>query len=93
MEDQCGIVLRAAGLLCSDRAPSDRATASEQGTIEFAAGPLPAHHCGTRRESIHGGSYAASMLHKVPQQCGRQGPFKIVGLQGQEHCVTRYSGA
>ncbi|NIK06624.1 hypothetical protein FHY11_000090 [Xanthomonas arboricola] len=33
-----------------------------------AEGPLPAHHRGTRRESIHGGSYAASMPRKVPRR-------------------------
>ncbi|MBB5768467.1 hypothetical protein GGR67_002535 [Xanthomonas arboricola] len=34
----------------------------------LAAGPLPAHHRGTRRESVHGGSYAASMPRKVPRR-------------------------
>ncbi|MBB4756036.1 hypothetical protein FHT15_000691 [Xanthomonas campestris] len=34
----------------------------------LAAGPLPAHPRGTRRESIHGGSGAASMPLKVPRR-------------------------
>ncbi|MBB3779523.1 hypothetical protein FHY16_002279 [Xanthomonas campestris] len=34
----------------------------------FAAGPLPAHHRGTRRKYVLVGSYAASMPRKVPRR-------------------------
>jgi hypothetical protein len=34
----------------------------------LAAGPLPAHHRGTRGESVHAGSYAAAMPHQVPRR-------------------------
>ncbi|CAD0318038.1 hypothetical protein CFBP2533_14290 [Xanthomonas hortorum pv. pelargonii] len=34
----------------------------------FAAGPLPAHRRGTRREYVRVGSYAASMPRKVPRR-------------------------
>ncbi|MBB2756487.1 UNVERIFIED_ORG: hypothetical protein GGR68_000585 [Xanthomonas campestris] len=34
----------------------------------LAAGPLPAHHRGTRRKYIRVGSYAASMPRKVPRR-------------------------
>ncbi|CAH2710068.1 hypothetical protein NCPPB1935_20200 [Xanthomonas campestris pv. nigromaculans] len=34
----------------------------------FAAGPLPAHHRGTRRKYVRVGSYAASMPRKVPRR-------------------------
>ncbi|QNM61677.1 hypothetical protein XHV734_2928 [Xanthomonas hortorum pv. vitians] len=34
----------------------------------LVAGPLPAHHRGTRRKYVHVGSYAASMPRKVPRR-------------------------
>ncbi|QNM59968.1 hypothetical protein XHV734_1142 [Xanthomonas hortorum pv. vitians] len=34
----------------------------------LAAGPLPAHHRGTRRKYVRVGSYAASMPRKVPRR-------------------------
>ncbi|SON76665.1 hypothetical protein XAP412_1190091 [Xanthomonas phaseoli pv. phaseoli] len=40
--------------------------AAERLVRDLAGGPLPAHPPGTRRKSVHGGSYAASMPRKVP---------------------------
>ncbi|EGD21127.1 hypothetical protein XGA_0182 [Xanthomonas hortorum ATCC 19865] len=42
--------------------------AMERMIFGLAAGPLPAHHRGTRRKYVRVGSYAASMPRKVPRR-------------------------
>ncbi|CAD0307999.1 hypothetical protein CFBP8129_08560 [Xanthomonas hortorum pv. gardneri] len=41
---------------------------TERLICDSAAGPLPAHHRGTRRKYVRVGSYAASMPRKVPRR-------------------------
>ncbi|EGD21126.1 hypothetical protein XGA_0186 [Xanthomonas hortorum ATCC 19865] len=43
-------------------------SAMERMIFGLAAGPLPAHHRGTRRKYVRVGSYAASMPRKVPRR-------------------------
>ncbi|QNM59219.1 hypothetical protein XHV734_0364 [Xanthomonas hortorum pv. vitians] len=43
----------------------------------LAAGPLPAHHRGTRRKYVHVGSYAASMPRKVPRRWAGKGQSRV----------------
>ncbi|CAE6688245.1 Uri superfamily endonuclease [Xanthomonas sp. 3376] len=60
----------------SARMVFDKATDGLSGAVSsprsrrcgFVAGPLPAHHRGTRRKYVLVGSYAASMPRKVPRR-------------------------
>ncbi|QNM60804.1 hypothetical protein XHV734_2014 [Xanthomonas hortorum pv. vitians] len=54
-------------LRAADKTTS-RCSIAELLSCDLAAGPLPAHHRGTRRKYVLVSSYAASMPRKVPRR-------------------------
>ncbi|NIJ75342.1 hypothetical protein FHT08_000390 [Xanthomonas campestris] len=60
---------------------------------DFVAGPLPAHHRGTRRKYVHVGSYAASMPRKVPRRWAGKDPSRWLAGMVFSKATDRLPGA
>ncbi|QNM63100.1 hypothetical protein XHV734_4395 [Xanthomonas hortorum pv. vitians] len=59
----------------------------------FAAGPLPAHHRGTRCKYVLVSSYAASMPRKVPRRWAGKDPSRWLVWMFSSNLRTVWHGA